>query len=408
MIYKRGNHWHVDVMVCGVRYREALHTSDRREALGLEKQRVAEIQAGKGASKSGRELARSPFGAAADQFSEERHPHVSERTAQLDRERFKPLRTFFGDTPLLRIKASDIGAYQRARLTGQIRLKANSSGEPVKGVSNRTVNMEITVLRQMLRRAKIWSVVAEDVRMLPERQASVARVLNRKQKELLFSVAGSQDAWMVAHCAAVLAVSTTCRGVELRNLRWQDVDVFERIMVVRRSKTEAGKRTIPLNSDAIEALARLRHRAEAHNATDPEHFIFPACENEQIDPTNPQKTWRTAWRSLIWETAKQARMEAEKGALEKGSDAADAGRKAATAFEGLRFHDLRHQAITELAERGASDATVMALAGHLSRAMMEHYSHVRMEAKRTAVEGLATGLIQPQLGTSKSLTNAVQ
>jgi integrase len=268
--------------------------------------------------------------------------------------------------------------------------------------------MEITVLRQMLRRAKIWSVVAEDVRMLPERQASVARVLNRKQKELLFSVAGSQDVWMVAHCAAVLAVSTTCRGVELRNLRWQDVDVFERIMVVRRSKTEAGKRTIPLNSDAIEALARLRHRAEAHNATDPEHFIFPACENEQIDPTNPQKTWRTAWRSLIWETAKQARMEAEKGALEKGSDAADAGRKASTAFEGLRFHDLRHQAITELAERGASDATVMALAGHLSRAMMEHYSHVRMEAKRTAVEGLATGLIQSQLGTSKSLTNAVQ
>ena len=41
---------------------------------------------------------------------------------------------------------------------------------------------------------------------------------------------------------------------------------------------------------------------------------------------------------------------------------------AAAAFQGLRFHDLRHQAIAELAERGASDATVMALAGHMSRA----------------------------------------
>lgn len=48
--------------------------------------------------------------------------------------------------------------------------------------------------------------------------------------------------------------------------------------------------------------------------------------------------------------------------------------RAAAAFRSLRFHDLRHQAITELAERGASDATVMALAGHLSRAVMEHYS----------------------------------
>jgi len=44
-----------------------------------------------------------PFGDAADLFVEERVPHVSERTAQLDRERLKPLRLFFGDTPLLRI-----------------------------------------------------------------------------------------------------------------------------------------------------------------------------------------------------------------------------------------------------------------------------------------------------------------
>jgi hypothetical protein len=31
---------------------------------------------------------------------------------------------------------------------------------------------------------------------------------------------------------------------------------------------------------------------------------------------------------------------------------------------GLRFHDLRHHAITELAESQASDATVMSIAGH--------------------------------------------
>jgi integrase len=55
---------------------------------------------------------------------------------------------------------------------------------------------------------------------------------------------------------------------------------------------------------------------------------------------------------------------------------------------GLRFHDLRHQCITELLEAGAPEAAVLSIAGHVSRKMMEHYSHVRMEAKRKAIEGL--------------------
>ncbi|MBV9745748.1 MAG: site-specific integrase [Acidobacteriia bacterium] len=59
----------------------------------------------------------------------------------------------------------------------------------------------------------------------------------------------------------------------------------------------------------------------------------------------------------------------------------------------LRFHDLRHQAITELAEAGASDATLMAVAGHMSRRMMEHYSHVRKAAKREALSKLESGLM---------------
>jgi hypothetical protein len=32
----------------------------------------------------------------------------------------------------------------------------------------------------------------------------------------------------------------------------------------------------------------------------------------------------------------------------------------------------------------------MAIAGHVSRQMLEHYSHVRMDLKRKALDGLAT------------------
>ena len=53
---------------------------------------------------------------------------------------------------------------------------------------------------------------------------------------------------------------------------------------------------------------------------------------------------------------------------------------------GLRFHDLRHHAITELAESQASDQTIMAIAGQVSSKMLAHYSHVRLEAKRHALD----------------------
>ena len=56
----------------------------------------------------------------------------------------------------------------------------------------------------------------------------------------------------------------------------------------------------------------------------------------------------------------------------------------------MRLHDLRHTAVTKLAECGASDETIMAIAGHVSRRMLQHYAHIRTEAKRKALEAIAT------------------
>jgi hypothetical protein len=128
---------------------------------------------------------------------------------------------------------------------------------------------------------------------------------------------------------------------------------------------------------------------------------FPAREERIIDPLRPQKSWRTAWRKLVGETAKRVGREAAQQALESGKGlrgAIAAWKRAAAPIRGLRFHDLRHQAITEMAEAGASDATLMAVAGHMSRRMLEHYSHVRMAAKRTALEKLESGLMRGALG----------
>jgi integrase len=80
------------------------------------------------------------------------------------------------------------------------------------------------------------------------------------------------------------------------------------------------------------------------------------------------KGWRTAWRSLT----------------------------RAAGLRGLRFHDLRHHAITELAELDLSDQTIMSIAGHVSREMLDHYSHIRLAAKRRALEALETPIPEEQ------------
>jgi hypothetical protein len=42
-----------------------------------------------------------------------------------------------------------------------------------------------------------------------------------------------------------------------------------------------------------------------------------------------------------------------------------------------------------MAEAGVPESTMLALMGHMSRAMLERYSHIRMAAKRQAVESLS-------------------
>ena len=142
---------------------------------------------------------------------------------------------------------------------------------------------------------------------------------------------------------------------------------------------KTGVKVVPLTDVAASALGRLRRRAEGFSTVEPSHYVFAAFTPEfklngkrvldgvidykitASDPTRHLNSWRSAWRTLT----KRA------------------------GLPGFRFHDLRYCAITQLAENGASDSTIMAIAGHVSRRMLERYSHVRMEAKRTALEALA-------------------
>jgi len=344
-IFKRGKIYHTDFSVDGQRFRHSLETSDWREAQSKEKEKIAEAREGRLTPKS-HEFSRLGFSEAADRHLTDRLPRLAQRSIQTENERLKPLRAYFGHTPLTRISPDNIRAY--------------IGGRAKNGVANKTINLEIGVLRGMLKRAKRWHLFEDEIKPLPVRH-EIGRALSPEEKLKLQQVAAEKPEWERARLSMTLALNTTMRASEVKGLCWREINFLERTVAVRHSKTDAGRRVIPLNTEAWAAVMELYRRAQQVGGAKPDHFVFPACENGKIDPTRPQKSWRSAWRSL---------------------------RKAA-GLQHLRFHDLRHHAITELAESQASDQTVMAIAGHVSRQMLEHYSHVRLEAKRRAVEALS-------------------
>ena len=63
-------------------------------------------------------------------------------------------------------------------------------------------------------------------------------------------------------------------------------------------------------------------------------------------------------------------------------DAAAPGAKARRdleGIEGLRFHDLRHEATSRLSELGLNPMEVAAIMGHKTLVMLKRYTHLRAE-----------------------------
>ena len=352
----------------------SLETSDWREAQAKEKSLISEAKAGKLAATKNA-IARLPFSEAAAQFLEDRLSHLAPRSVQTERERAKAINKSLGTVQVSRISVAHVVGYIRDRKTA--------------GIANATVNRELDIIRGVLKKAKRWHQFADDIHPLPVRH-NIGRVLSHEEKLHLLRMAAARPEWQNAAWAASLALNTTMRGCEIKQLRWRDIDLIEHTLTVRRSKTDAGERMIPLNADAWEVVLALYRRAQAFGATQTGHYLFPAYATAQIDATRPQKTWRTSWRHLTLviccpsckrlQNPADVCSDAQCCALLKGMR---------SPLAGLRFHDLRHHSITELAKSQASDSTVMAIAGHVSPKMLAHYSHVRLQAKRTALDFLS-------------------
>ena len=155
------------------------------------------------------------------------------------------------------------------------------------------------------------------------------------------------------------------------NLELQDSLIARGELVVAKSKTDAGTgRKIPLTKRACSVLTLWFSRLPQ---ADQEAFIFPSHQIGfagdargpliyAVDYQQPLSEWKSAWYTALRQTGLK-----------------------------YRWHDLRHTLITRLLENpNNSEETVRALAGHVSRKMMEHYSYIRQKAKEAAIAGLET------------------
>ncbi|MFZ1120213.1 MAG: site-specific integrase, partial [Candidatus Binataceae bacterium] len=229
-------------------------------------------------------------------------------------------------------------------------------------------------LRGILKHFNLWSTIADQVRpMKGERQPG--RALSRdEESRLLTAIRRSISPVLLP--LFVVSVDSGLRASEVRALkrgnisaRWSDGEIVEAEIVVPKSKTEAGTgRVVPLTNRARAAIADwLKLLGEGG----PDTFLFPhhtvgfsrdkkSTSIRDVDLGRPIGEWKTAWRRAL----------------------KIAGVKA-------RWHDLRHTLVSRLAENPAvSEETIRALAGHVSRAMLARYSHIRAEAKRAAILAL--------------------
>jgi integrase len=255
-----------------------------------------------------------------------------------------------GSLLVVDVSEATVKEYQTARLKEKASPK--SINDEV-GLLLRVLEDQGDAIRSRLKRQKALKLSI---------RRRIARAFTPEEKNALLAAAKARRSPSI-YPALMLALRAGMRDGEIRRLRWAQMDLQKALVAVGESKTEAGEgRTIPLNSDVLAAMvAHSKWYLGRFGETRPEWFVFPFGRGAQpTDPTRPATGFKNAW----------SRVKREAGVSG-------------------RWHDNRHTFITDLAESGkASDETIRDIAGHVSKQMLKHYSHIRMEAKRRAVEAL--------------------
>ena len=129
----------------------------------------------------------------------------------------------------------------------------------------------------------------------------------------------------------IMALETGMRRSELLSLTWDNIDLEKGTAFLPDTKN-GNSRTVPLSPKAIATIIKLNSKSKV---------LFPVSDN----------AIRLSWDKL----------------------------RKRSSLKDMRFHDLRHEAISSFFERGLNIAEVALISGHKDPRMLMRYTHLKAE-----------------------------
>lgn len=246
---------------------------------------------------------------------------VTPTKASADTERLrlnKLLKAAMCDITLCDLTTAPIAAYRDAR---------------AKEVKPGTIARELGLVHNVIEVARRdWGIgladnVISKIRRLPVRNARDRRLKPGELQRLQLALSSTRNSLIKPTIS--FAIETALRRGELLNLTWVSIDFTKRTAHIPHTKTGYA-RTVPLTDQAIAILNGLDRSSDK---------VFPLTAT----------ALRLAWNRV--------RVRAD--------------------MPDLRFHDLRHEAISRFAEMGLTTMELAVISGHRDMRMLMRYTHLR-------------------------------
>lgn len=298
---------------------------------------------------------RLTLSAALDRYLKEETPRKRESTQVAEKRKAKSLKTILGKHALAAITPDLVARYRDERL-------ATISERTGRNISRDTVRLELALLSHLFTTAiQEWKLglIYNPVTLIkkPSPGESRDRRLSLEEEARLLEVAKDYSNPM-AYWIIALAIETSMRKGEVLAIRRPFVNLSRRVIHLPAAVTKTKKpRTVPLTKTAVKIMKKALDNPIRPIDTDLVFFGDDPDPKKRNRPYNIDSAWRTI-------------------------------RKKA-GLVNFRFHDIRHEGVSQLVEAGFSDQEVASISGHQSMQMLHRYTHLRaahLVARLDAVE----------------------
>lgn len=334
-IKKRGEYWRVEVRRKG--YKPSYRTFDTQaEAQKWSRRVESEMDSGKYVDRAAAE--RTTLKEALERYVQEVVPlkrHPAQEIGRVNRW----LKNDLCFRTLANLRGADFARYRDVRRE--------------QGRAENTIRIELQLIGHLYEIArKEWGMegLPNPLDSIRKPRGSVARDrrLAPGECEVLHAELKASSNLFAAH-AFELAVETSLRKGALFSLRWEWLDLPERLIRVPPGSRGADNKAIP-------AVLPISTRAQSVLTT--------------LHPRDPDGQLSASPAGLVLATTPNAVMCIWKRILPL------------LKIENLRWHDLRHEAASRLFEKGLHPMEVASITGHRSMQMLNRYTHLRPENLR--------------------------